>query len=490
MAHKKELVQHLLEYQILVTPAILSIIPDFFPKERIILYVQNYLDHLVTGPSTVQLQVQESALIQPAPFQPGTVQIIKNYTKDVKKSDVQSFVQYFRRRYDALKALLEVRLELQNSISISRVQKKGEGEHVSIIGLVYKKNYTKNGNIMLQIEDPSGTTKVLVTKTKEELFTAANDLVLDEVVGITGMTGKDIIFCNNLSFPEIPLSHELKKAPDEVYAAFVSDIHFGIKNFLHDEFIKFIQWLSGDFGSAQQRDIAKKIKYLFVTGDIVEGAGIYPGQDQDLAILDIKEQYEEAARYFRKIPTHIKIIICGGNHDAIRISEPQPPFDTKTAAALYTLPNMIFVSNPATVNIHSSSTFPGFNVLMYHGYSIPFIAAEVPSIRAKGGQDRVDLIMQFLLQRRHLAPSHGSSMYIPDTEEDPLVISSVPDIFVTGHIHRIVASNYRNVTIINSSCWVTQSENQAKRGIVPHPARIPLVNLHTREIKVMNFNTE
>ncbi len=490
MAHKQELVQYLLEHHLLVTPDILSIIPDSFPKEQILQYVQDYLDQHTAGTSTVQVQVQEPPpTILPTP-QPGTVQIIKNYTKDVKKSDVQSFVQYFRKRYDALKSLLETRLELQNSISINRVQKKGEGESVSIIGIVSEKNHTKNGNIMLQIEDPSGIIKVLITKKNEELFTSANDLVLDEVIGITGMTGKDIVFCNHLYFPEIPLSHELKKAPDEAYAAFISDIHFGIKDFLHDEFIKFTQWLNGDFGSAQQRDIAKKIQYLFVTGDVVEGAGIYPGQDRDLAILDIQEQYEEAARYFRKIPAHIKIIICGGNHDAIRISEPQPPLDTKIAAALHTLPNMIFVSNPATVNIHASATFPGFNVLMYHGYSVPFLAAEVPSIRAKGGQDRVDLIMQFILQRRHLAPSHGSNMYIPDTEEDPLVISAVPDIFVTGHIHRITASNYRNVTMINSSCWVTQNENQAKRGIVPYPARIPLVNLRTREIKIMNFNTD
>jgi len=70
---------------------------------------------------------------------------------------------------------------------------------------------------------------------------------------------------------------------------------------------------------------------------------------------------------------------------------------------------------------------------------------------------------------------------------DPMVIEKVPDIFVSGHIHQITVSSYRNVSLINSSCWVVQSEDNAKRGIVPHPAKIPIINLKTREIKIMNF---
>lgn len=97
--------------------------------------------------------------------------------------------------------------------------------------------------------------------------------------------------------------------------------------------------------------------------------------------------------------------------------------------------------------------------------------------------------MKFLLQKRHLAPTHGSNMYIPD-EEDPLIIKEIPDIFVSGHIHQTTVSNYRNVSMINSSCWVVQSEDNAKRGIVPNPCRIPIINLKTREVRIMNFLDE
>ena len=187
------------------------------------------------------------------------------------------------------------------------------------------------------------------------------------------------------------------------------------------------------------------------------------------------------------IPERIKVIMCGGNHDAIRMSEPQPVFDKQMAKGLYNLPNLLIVSNPAVVNIDSTDNFPGFDVLMYHGFSFPYYAESVPSLRSKGGLKKCDLIMKFLLQRRHLAPSHGSTLYVPDDEEDSLVIDIVPDIFVSGHIHQITIGNYRNVSLINSSCWVVQSEDNAKRGIIPEPAKIPIINLQTREVKIMNF---
>ena len=358
---------------------------------------------------------------------------------------------------------------------------------MSIIGLVLDKHETKNGNIKLTLEDSTGTIMVLVNKTKEEIFNIAKDLVNDEVIGISGVMGKNILFCNSLYLPDIPLNHELKKAPDEAYAVFISDIHFGIKNFISEDFLKFVAWLKGEFGNETHRQIARNVKYLFITGDVVEGVGIYPGQEEDLEIKDIYAQYEEATRYLKMIPESVQIIICAGNHDAVRISEPQPVFDKNITKGFYEMPNVHIVSNPAIVNIHSSEIFPGFNVMMYHGFSFPYYADNVPSLRAAGGIFRCDLVMKYLLQKRHLAPSHGSNQYIPDPRGDSLVIDTVPDIFVSGHIHQISVSNYRNVTLINSACWVVQSEDNAKRGIVPSPAKVPILNLKTRQVKIMNF---
>ncbi len=440
-----------------------------------------------TETASDQTTVQISQQIQK---ETSNVVIVKSYTEEAQNRDVQDFVSHFKARYESLKKILLARPELQNSVSINRLLKRTEREQTSIIGMICEKNITKNGNILLVVEDPTGSIKVSISKAKQELFDLAQDLVLDEVIGIVGVTGENIIFCNNLFFPDIPLNHELKKSPDEAYAIFISDIHFGLNKFLEEDFLKFVQWLKGDYGTEQQREIAKKVKYLFAVGDIVEGIGIYPGQEEDLTAKDIYEQYEIATKYFKMVPEHIKIIICGGNHDAMRMAEPQPLFDPKICKGFYEIPNMIIVSNPSVVNIHSSEHFPGFDVLLYHGFSLPFYADNVPSIRQKGGMDRCDLILKFYLQRRHLAPTHGSNLYVPDPKDDPLVIDKIPDIFVTGHIHRIVAGTYRNVTVINSSCWAMQSDDQARRGIVPNPAKIPIINLKTREVKIMNFRTE
>ena len=171
----------------------------------------------------------------------------------------------------------------------------------------------------------------------------------------------------------------------------------------------------------------------------------------------------------------------------MRIAEPQPPLYKDFAKPIYQLPNATLVSNPALVNIHSSKDFPGFDVLLYHGYSFDYFISEVESIRNNGGYDRADLMMKFLLQRRHLAPTHTSTLYIPETTKDPLAIEKIPDIFATGHIHKSVASHYKHITLICGSCWQAKTAFQEKVGHNPEPSRIPIVNLKTREVKILKF---
>lgn len=114
--------------------------------------------------------------------------------------------------------------------------------------------------------------------------------------------------------------------------------------------------------------------------------------------------------------------------------------------------------------------------------------ANVDSIRNNGGYDRGDLIMKFLLKKRHLAPTHTSTLYVPQDSDD-LVIKNVPDIFVTGHIHKSIAANYRNITLISGSCWQSKTSFQEKVGHNPEPSRVPIVNLKTREVKILRFGS-
>jgi DNA polymerase II small subunit len=414
------------------------------------------------------------------------VKIVKSYPADSKKIDVIDFVQYFNGRYRALSALIQNRQDVQNLTSIGRLKQKTERETVSIIGMIKDIQVTKNNNIILVLEDTTGEIKAMVSKNNPELWTEARSITPDEVVSVTGTLGQSFIYINNIIWPDVPFTKELKKADEEVYAIFLSDIHVGSNNFLSENFEKFIKWLRGEIGSEAQRDITRKIKYAFFIGDLVDGVGIYPDQDLELVIPDIYEQYEKCAEYLSRIPGHITKIICPGNHDAQRISEPQPPLSKEIAKPFYELKNTILVSNPAYINIHSSENFSGFDVLMYHGYSFDHYVANIDSIRAEGGYNKIDVLMKFLLKRRHLAPTHSSTLYTP-LPIDPLFIDKVPDFFVTGHIHKTAVSSYRSTTLICGSCWQSKTSFQEKVGHEPEPARVPLVNLMTREVKILRF---
>ena len=417
----------------------------------------------------------------------SNVKVVFSYEGVPKKREANNFIQYFKNRYQSIEKILKQRQELQNVTSINRIIGKKAGEQACVIGMVWAKQHTKNGNILLTIEDKTGSIKVLANKNKPDLFKVAKDIVLDEVIGVVGVSGDKIIFASSLLSPDVPLSKEIKRANEEGYILFLSDLHVGSKNFLEEDFNRFLKWINCGLGNEAQRQIASKVKYIFIMGDLVDGCGVYPGQEKELDIKNIKDQYKICADLLSEIPKNIKLIICPGNHDAMRIAEPQLQIYKDFAEPLYNLPNVVMVSNPSIINIHSSEDFPGFDVLVYHGYSFDFYLAQVESIRTKGGYDRADLLMKFLLQKRHLAPSYTSTLYVPDTKLDFLVINKVPDFFISGHIHKAAAANYKNVTLISGSCWQSKTAFQEKVGHNPEPSRVPIINLQTRHIRMLKF---
>jgi len=415
------------------------------------------------------------------------VEIIKSYVEKNKKINYSDFVNLYNTRYLALQRLLRQRQEQQGATTISKANLSQERENVSFIAAVFEKKKTKNNNLLLKFEDQTGTIKAIVMNSKKEIFEIANDLALDEVVGIQGTKGNNIIFVNSIIHPDVPLNKELKKTTEEEAAIFISDIHLGSKSFLKKSFEKFINWVSGETGTEAQKKEVEKIKYLFILGDLVEGIGVYPNQDKELYIKDLYKQYDELIVYLKKIPAHIAIIICPGNHDGLRIAEPQPPHTRDLFREMFDKDNLFFVSSPSTVRIGKTHNFSGFDVLLYHGYSFPHYADKVDALRLAGGLENTENIMKYLLKRRHLAPTHGSTRYQLGYSRDPLLINEVPDFFVTGHVHRASITSYRNVTLLNCSCWISQTDYQEKRGLVPQPARAIYVDLKTRKPKILNF---
>ena len=509
MYAKEQVITFFLEYNVLLSDEILSQLTP----EKINFLLETNLQSLVVVPQTLLDQPQqnqtdwlqfdkEKALQEKGPtahLQTATrireepitekeknVKIITSYGATSKKRTPSHFVYYFMSRYKAIERILRTHLELSHALSCNRIQEKKEKEAIVCIGMVYDKQISKNKHIILTLEDPTGFIKCII-KQGHGLYAQAKEIVLDEIIGVIGKKVGDIVYLDAILWPEIPLTHELKKSPDEVYAVFMSDTEFGSRMFLDEPFRRFLAWINGEIGTNEGKEQVKKIKYLFLVGDLVNGVGIYPTQEKDLRIADVYKQYEEMATQIKRIPSAISIIACPGNHDAIQLPEPQPPMREEIIKPLLSFPNLTLVSNPSVINIHSSSIFPGFDVLMYHGFSFIHYANSIESIRAAGGQDRPDLIMKFLLKRRHLAPTYTSSQFLPETKNDPLVIEKIPDFFISGHLHQVIVAQYKNITMMNCSAWISKTDFQEKMGIEPKPGRVILTNLQTRENKIINF---
>lgn len=399
------------------------------------------------------------------------------------KIDVQDFVKLFRSRFLEMKKILQNHSELDNLVSINKIF--GNRHGISIIGMICNKSITKNKNIIFEVEDFTGKIKVMISKEKKELYEKAEEICLDSVLGFKGSGNGEIFFVNDIIFPDANIT-EKKKSPEEEYALFLGDLHLGSKRFFKQSFLKFIDYLNGNFPNTPE---VYKIKYLFLVGDLVTGIGNYPNQEEDLEIGNLEEQFSLLANLLGKIRKDIKIIISPGNHDGVRLMEPQPPFDEKYAWPIYNLENAIITPNPCFINFGSKVNFDGFNILTYHGFSFPYYANSIQKLIQKKAMNCPEEIMKYLLKNRHLAPTHTSTQYFP-SEEDNLLIKEVPDIFVSAHTHKSGVSIYNNILIISTSCWEAMTSYQEKFGNEPDHCKVPMLNLKTRAVKILDFEED
>ncbi len=419
------------------------------------------------------------------------IKIISSPFFTTKKLEVKDFVKYFRNRYLTLRKILQERRELSNLISIDKIAGNRE---FSIIGIVSHKQITRNKNVLLEVEDLTGKVTLLINQNKEELYQKSKEILCDDVIGFRCNGSKDFLFVNELFYPDCFIK-EKKQTIDEAYALFISDIHVGSNKFLEKNFLHFIEWLQGVNADQKEKELLKKIRYLFVVGDTVDGVGVYPGQEKELAIKDIKKQYELLAELYKQIPSHIAIIQCAGQHDAVRVAEPQPPVGEDFAKPLHALKNVYLVSNPSFIEIEAGNCLcngkkinEGIKILMYHGASMHPVINEVEELRLSNAHATPAKVVKHLLLRRHLAPTHGLVIYIPDSFDDALVIKEIPDIITTGDLHRTDIDSYNNILIISNSCWQSITAFEEKVGNNPDPCKVPILNLKTRAIKILDFS--
>ena len=392
--------------------------------------------------------------------------------KSTCEGKIEDFVDYFNEKYKNLREIIRGRESYLGAVPIE-VLKRYKGEVSTIVGMVKEKRESKKGYRFLEVEDPTGEISVLIPQNNDALSRLFNTILEDEVIGIEGKLTNELFIASDIVEPELPVSYKGNYAQEPAYAAFLSDMHVGSNLFLEREFQSFLDWLNLKGGNG---DVAEKVKYLLVAGDLVDGIGVYPNQEKELVIPDIYRQYDFLAKLLEGVPDYIEIVLSVGNHDAVRAAEPQPMLPTDLAGKLCDLPNVHLTSNPIWVTVH------GVKVLMYHGTSFDTIIGKVPGCT----YSKPETAMIECLKKRHLVPMYKEDAISPE-KTDYLAIKEVPDVFHAGHVHTNGYANYRGVKIVNSGTWQARTKYQEELGHMPTPGRVPIMNLQTHELSVKHF---
>lgn len=416
----------------------------------------------------------------PAKEHEAEIKFTKNIkSENVSPGSIEDFVRLFNDRYAKMKKMFRERPSTRDFMTVSEALRSKKGDQVSVVGMITEKSESKKGKLILTVEDDTARIKVFFSGSKE-LDEQVKFIMLDEIIWIKGSLGDGIIFGKEFEFPDLPISREVHRSEVDLCSVHISDIHVGSNAFLEKSFLKFIKWLNVRMGSPAQRELASRVKYLVIAGDLVDGVGTYPNQEKDLKILDVYDQYDRLYELLSMVPDWIRIIMSPGNHDATRNGEPQLPVEKQYAEKLYALPNVDMVPNPSFFEMN------GVGTVIYHGTSIYDFVEGIPGI----GHDKPVPAMKEMLRKRHLAPVYGGKTPISPEDKDYLLIDSYPEIFHTGHIHVNGYGNYRGTSMINSGGWQAQTDYQKMRNIMPTPGRVPIFDLKTHKISIMGFCNE
>jgi DNA polymerase II small subunit len=389
-------------------------------------------------------------------------------------SDAQGFLEYFQSRYDRLETILKRRVDVKDAISIEQALKLPLKTKLKTTGIITEKR-TRGNKLFIELEDRHSAISVMASD--EEIIRHGLELQEDQVIAVEAVKyTDDLLIANNWIWPDVP-NNTPRRSPEPLYAALLADVHVGSKYFRGDYFDKFIDWMNLELGPPQSRDAAARVKYIVIAGDIVDGVGIYPEQLDELTITDIREQYKVAAELLKQLPDYVEIVVTPGNHDATRHSMPQPPIPKEYAKELYDDSRVKMLPSPCRLNLN------GVEVLVEHGKGLDDILSSTPGYEF----NHPIKAMELLFRCRHLAPRYGQSTPIAPERTDRLVIGSIPDVMLMGHIHINETKRYKGVTLVSAGSWQDQTPFQKRMKIEPTTGVATIFDLQTHQTLDLDF---
>ena len=211
---------------------------------------------------------------------------------------IDGYNEFFSNRFKKLKKIISNRPEAKLLKTISSVITTKSKEDVYLCGLLNERRAERNITKLI-LDDPTGSIETIIFD--KDLQKKAGGLLIDQFVMAKinfGRNGSFIV--KDIILPDIP-EHAPNRSESEAYAVFLSDLHIGSMYFMEKELNDFISWLSSP------DPIARKVRFILICGDVVDGVGIYPQQDKELVLIDIEEQLKKTVEILEKIPKHIKV---------------------------------------------------------------------------------------------------------------------------------------------------------------------------------------
>jgi DNA polymerase II small subunit len=388
------------------------------------------------------------------------------------REPLQAYGELFASRFRTLARLLRGRGELAGARPVNELP-HSEGT-VPVVAMVREvRQSAEKRHVILTIEDESGSRNVLVPRDSEA---ARTSFLPDEVVGLVVRLPKEkgrIPLVVAALRPDISMPRSPRRAAGDSRVLFLSDLHVGSRSFLSDDWGRLVDFLHE---RGPEPELAQEVRHVVIAGDLVDGIGIYPNQERDLAIGDVFEQYAELGRRLRELPSRLDVVVVPGNHDAVCPAEPQPALPTEIRGAL---PESVHsVGNPSTFALD------GVVIEAYHGRSFDDLIPAIPGASYARPTD----VMKRMLAMRHLAPIYGGRTPLAPLARDGLVVDPAPDILVTGHVHTYGVDQYRGVLLLNASTWQAETDYQKMRNISPVPAHAAVVNLADLSVRTLDFS--
>ncbi len=398
---------------------------------------------------------------------------------------VDGYTRLLIDRYQKLKRILLERPDMHYAVPLKDIKKgvkrffeneTSQQRKIATYGLVLSViRNSKKVEIVLEdiaVESKgSGTVNRITIEipSTSQAFKKAMWIAENEVIGVVGILNNDKFEVEDILLPGITLK-PIRRPSDDLYVAFLSDLHVGSLKFVENRFKAFINTVQGNTDDPKLKNIAKKLRFIIIAGDLIDGFGVYRDQEKELLTMDVEEQYKMLAELLSGIPEDINIFLIPGEHDVSGLYVPSQPVPREFAQKLYSMRNVHMLGDPSFIRI------AGVDILVSHGRGLDD-AIGLYTLKGLTSEGIIDA-MESLLLRRELVVPINSKVIVAPYPHDFNVITIMPDIMHMGHVHIAAAAKlYKNILLINSGSWQEQSIKQKMKGLNPSVGTCYFVNL-------------